>query len=194
MAVFNDGHDNQEDYKADLAWEYRKGGPNDPNLYAEEEPEEDAEEEVRLIDANALKKEFCKDIMGGLNWERIIDNAPTVEERIDPNDIFYLCDREKCGENHNCYLCNHTTDIRHAVNFDLVEFPRSAFVERSRPRGEWIAVKDKYPDTEGFYLVSLENGRIVVADERSIIENHDFEPRMMAWQPLPEPYRAEVDT
>lgn len=170
MAVFNDGHDNQEDYKADLAWEYRKGGPNDPNLYAEEEPEEDAEEEEEE------------------------DRVPTVEERVDPNDIFYLCDRKKCGENHNCYLCNHTTDIRHAANFDLVEFPRSAFVERARPRGEWIAVKDKYPDTEGFYLVSLENGRIVVADERSIIENHDFEPRMLAWQPLPEPYRAEVDT
>ena len=34
---------------------------------------------MRLIDADALKKEFCKDIMGGLNWERIIDNAPTVE-------------------------------------------------------------------------------------------------------------------
>ena len=32
-----------------------------------------------LIDREALKKEFCKDIMGGLNWERIIDNAPTVE-------------------------------------------------------------------------------------------------------------------
>ena len=36
---------------------------------------------MRQIDADALKKEFCKDIMGGLNWERIIDNAPTIEER-----------------------------------------------------------------------------------------------------------------
>jgi hypothetical protein len=34
---------------------------------------------MRLIDADALKKEFCKDIMGGLNWESIIDNAPTVK-------------------------------------------------------------------------------------------------------------------
>lgn len=37
---------------------------------------------MRQIDADALKKEFCKDIMGGLNWERIIDNAPTVENTI----------------------------------------------------------------------------------------------------------------
>lgn len=52
------------------------------------------------------------------------------ETTVDPSDIYYLCDRKQCGENNNCYACNHTTDIRHAVNFDLVEFPRSAFIER----------------------------------------------------------------
>lgn len=57
------------------------------------------------------------------------------------------------------------------------------------PHDEWIAVKDKFPDKDGEYLVSLENGRIVVADGRSIIENHDFEPKMLAWQPLPEAYK-----
>jgi hypothetical protein len=69
---------------------------------------------------------------------RDIDNAPTVEERIDPKDICYICDRKKCGENHNCYECNHTTDIRHAVNFDLVDVPRSIFFERARPYGKWL--------------------------------------------------------
>ncbi len=63
--------------------------------------------------------------------------------------------------------------------------------KNERPEGEWIAVKDKLPDKEGFYLVSLENGRIVVADSGGIIENHDFEPKMVAWQPLPEPYKKE---
>lgn len=37
---------------------------------------------MRLVNADALKEEFCKDIMGGLNWERIVDNAPTVENTI----------------------------------------------------------------------------------------------------------------
>lgn len=32
-------------------------------------------------------------------------------------DIFYLCDRTKCKECSN--LCNHTTDIRFAKNFEL---------------------------------------------------------------------------
>lgn len=32
-----------------------------------------------LIDKEALKEEFRKDIMGGLNWESIIDNATPVD-------------------------------------------------------------------------------------------------------------------
>lgn len=36
-----------------------------------------------------------------------------------PNDhILYLCDKEQCED---CFeLCNHTTDIRHAKNFQCV--------------------------------------------------------------------------
>ena len=37
MAVYNDSYDNDADYKADLAWEYRKGGPNDPEIYEDED-------------------------------------------------------------------------------------------------------------------------------------------------------------
>ena len=32
-----------------------------------------------LISRSALKAEFHKDIMGGLNWKSIIDNAPAAE-------------------------------------------------------------------------------------------------------------------
>ena len=95
---------------------------------------------MRLIDADALKTDISTEWLTAQTKQafyKIIDNAPTVEERIDPNDICYLCDRKKCGENHNCYECNHTTDIRHAVNFDLVDFPRSIFFERARPHGKW---------------------------------------------------------
>lgn len=32
------------------------------------------------------------------------------------NDVFYICDREKCE---NCFSeCKHTTDITHALNFE----------------------------------------------------------------------------
>ena len=101
--------------------------------------------EVRLIDANALKREFIKDFYNAIGngesafdvigaMKKAIDNAPTA---IVESDILYLCDHKKCGENFNCYECNHTSDIRHAINFDLLEFPRSVFVERARHQGRW---------------------------------------------------------
>lgn len=100
-----------------------------------------------LISREALKKALSdKDLITWtheygdaipLDWlMSAIDNAPTVE-----TDILYLCDHKKCGENFNCYECNHTSDIRHAINFDLMEFPRSVFVERIRPQGEWLEDK-----------------------------------------------------
>ena len=57
-----------------------------------------------------------------------------------------------------------------------------------KQKSEWIAVKDKLPYTDGFYLVTLEDGRIVIAHSSGIIENRDFGPKMLAWQPVPEPY------
>ena len=32
--------------------------------------------------------------------------------------ILYLCDGKKCGENHDCGECKHTSDITHAKNFE----------------------------------------------------------------------------
>lgn len=31
--------------------------------------------------------------------------------------VFYICDRQACGKNHDCGRCKHTTMIEHAVNF-----------------------------------------------------------------------------
>lgn len=109
-----------------------------------------------LISREALKEELelskyitPTDLNRLLNSEinrciEAIDNAPTVES--EPIDILYLCDHKKCGENFNCFECNHTSDIRHAINFDLMEFPRSVFVERARPQGKWVLsdISDRY--------------------------------------------------
>lgn len=34
------------------------------------------------------------------------------------HNVLYVCDRRRCGENHICGECRHTTDIKHAVNFE----------------------------------------------------------------------------
>ena len=57
----------------------------------------------------------------------------------------------------------------------------------------WIPVSERLPEKEGYYLVFLENGQMVVAHSSGVIANHDFEPKMLAWQPLPEPYKKEGD-
>ena len=67
---------------------------------------------MRLINADELKKEFCKDIMGGLNWERIIDNAPEIK------DVFTL------GEMVEAYKKGRKRGLNQW--------------EQQRPHGEWI--------------------------------------------------------
>lgn len=47
-------------------------------------------------------------------------DIPIIEaeiEPIKPDTVLYLCDRKAC-DNCSYPLCNHTTDISHAVNFE----------------------------------------------------------------------------
>ena len=69
----------------------------------------------------------------------------------------------------------------------LVEWLRELKARREADR--WIPVSERLPDTDGYYLVSLGDGQIMVAHSSGIIENHDFEPKILAWKPLPEPYK-----
>ena len=73
--------------------------------------------------------------------------------------------------------------------FYLVKALKNGTPYEERPHGEWIPVSERLPDTDGYYLVSFEDEQILVAHSSSIIEHHDFEPKMLAWQPLPEPYK-----
>lgn len=40
--------------------------------------------------------------------------------------VLYLCDHKACNK-HGCVECNHTTDVRHAKNFENVN---GTFVEK----------------------------------------------------------------
>jgi len=93
-------------------------------------------------------------------------------------------------------LQKHITEgkpYEEGITFDYVHGYVDALNEdgkyKARPQGEWIPVSERLPEEEGFYLVSLENGQIIVAHSSGLIANHDFEPKMLAWQPLPEPYK-----
>jgi hypothetical protein len=82
-----------------------------------------------LISREALKKEFCKDIMGGLNWERIIDNAPTINPLTDP--LF------------DAYSKIADLEFEHSGDF-WITTPKGKkiYFEKKRPRGKWIIEHD----------------------------------------------------
>ena len=48
-------------------------------------------------------------------FEKNLEDAPTIEQPT----VAYLCDKTKCGEKCSAMegICNHTFDVRHAVNF-----------------------------------------------------------------------------
>jgi len=80
-----------------------------------------------LISREALKKEFCKDIMGGLNWERIIDNAPTIE----PFEPDYVgAERLKARQRGYADGYHDGMEIGKTLNPKIKQ-------------GEWIVVKDE---------------------------------------------------
>ena len=81
MAVFNDGHDNQEDYKADLSWEYRTGGPNDPETYEPVEADEIPVTDVEFLEALAEEYRETGRPRGAVRLERA---AKKLKEQDEP--------------------------------------------------------------------------------------------------------------
>lgn len=80
MAVFNDGHDNQEDYKADLAWEYRKGGPNDPETYEPVEADEIPVTDGEFLESLAEEYRETGRSRGAVRLERAAKKLKELDE------------------------------------------------------------------------------------------------------------------
>ena len=62
MAVYNDHYDNEDEYRADLAWEYRKGGSNDPELYDTGTPEKEEPTDAQIEYAEKLAEIYDVDL------------------------------------------------------------------------------------------------------------------------------------
>lgn len=58
------------------------------------------------------------------------------------NDVLYLCNGKRCGNDHDCGECRHTLQIEYAANFQRIECEDGVvfFKEKEsiRPHGEWI--------------------------------------------------------
>ena len=130
---------------------------------------------MRLIDADALKKvleiEQYNDYDDLLRTERLIDQAPTIK-------AFTLADIEE----------------QYAKGME------KGLEEAKRPHGEWIPVSERLPEKNGYYLVTTDGSHNDVIDiaEYGKFWNHlkydwmwNKASKILAWMPLPEPYRKE---
>ena len=135
--------------------------------------------EVRLIDANALKEAIHSNENRRLPLSTLIDNAPTV-------------DFEKLGESLNCQIRAHYGSCDDC----LLSCPRNELIKLlglARPQGEWISVSERLPEQGNqSYLVTVDYGNGLVCSCQRFFFNEDIgwnDDCVIAWQPLPEPYK-----
>lgn len=119
---------------------------------------------TRLINANALCKEFKKRQQAALRWKEkaILDCDEERQIRADATLAF---------------LCEVKLTIDNAPTVE----------ERSQ---EWIPVSEKLPEFSGLYLVSIDSLVTVLNFSGTVFTNNrGCRVEVIAWQPLPEPYK-----
>ena len=130
--------------------------------------------EVRLIDANALKYKNLAEVNGKLTYvltAEEIDNAPTVP------------------------LPNFKEGYKQAIIDGKTNY--------SRPHDEWILVSERLPEEhvceDGYHepskwvLVQTRSGHMYTTrywtrDKKNVWTDLEYPEDIIAWQPLPEPY------
>lgn len=96
--------------------------------------------------------------------------------------------------------------LRASLNTGRETFPIDLIVEciEAQPKvGEWIPYSERLPEKTGYYLVQLSRklpnedyaDRVVVLYNGEDKEFMAYERLIIAWQPIPEPYKPDsVDT
>ena len=146
---------------------------------------------MRLIDADELIQHTYSAVIDGVETDIIdvsdVDNAPTVEPCYQTTSCLDCGNYDK--ENHNCP--RYCEVIKEAIN--------------SRPQGEWIPVSERLPNCNGVYNVTrkLNEGETIyfISDasyfdgqntwhaDTGINHGRPYLTDIIAWQPLPEPYK-----
>jgi hypothetical protein len=151
--------------------------------------------EIRLIDANALKYKNLAEVNGRLTYvltAEEIDNAPTV-------------DFEKLGESLRCQI---RAEYGSCDDCEL-SCPRNELIkllDSARSQGEWISVSERLPEEnvcdDGYHepskcvLVQARNGHMYTTrywtrDKKNVWTDLRYPDDIIAWQPLPEPYKED---
>ena len=102
----------------------------------------------------------------------LIDSAPTVETEITEKQAILLLIN-------NGWLVNHDKELRE---------------KWKRPQGEWIPVSERLPEKGNqSYLVTVDYGEGIICSCQRFFFNDEIgwnDDCVIAWQPLPEPYKG----
>lgn len=90
------------------------------------------------------------------------------------------------NKQHDNYMSGLRNGMRHCLYLITGKEPEFERCE------QWIPCSERLPEKEGKYLVTLDKWNIVsFADFKNIKYNPHFNAPVIAWMPLPEPYKGE---
>ena len=159
---------------------------------------------MRPIDADNLDE--CKEIMNTIDGESMyavrmddIRSMPTTIVK-GSHSVAYLC--KEHGEGNTCPqdgstcsydMCKHTTDVKYAKNF--VQVSDDSYMEVS---DRWIPCTSAKPEPDRDVIFCDVDGDIykgLMYDNGDWYDDAYDDPvkNVVAWMPLPEPYRKEGD-
>ena len=97
---------------------------------------------------------------------------------------------------------NVALSTKHTTEYALAQIRMADRIEdiiRKHMNDGWISVEDRLPEKDGFYIATID-GEIIGEDDPFVglaeydrgdwYDDEDY-TRVIAWRPLPEPYRPE---
>lgn len=152
---------------------------------------------MRLIDADKLPYEDIESIDGNIYMcvnAYDIEHAPTIKQSED------CISREEVRQ----LICKNNDKYGYSNRFH--EFTEECLkLPSATPRVEWIPVSERLPKNTGWYLITFKTANGVAVCELSyrkpenywtdkdiskkVLDNNDI----LAWMPLPQPYKAESE-
>ena len=143
---------------------------------------------MRLIDADALMEAIRTDVMGGLNYESFIKEAPTI----DATPRWILCEERLPNEDEIIYngvgIDGERKLSDRVLAIDPNGFIRAGyFIKSCKPhKYNGKGAKNKYSKP---LVACWEFGEHYMSDPSNWVCGCGFDA--VAWMPLPEPYKGE---
>lgn len=148
----------------------------------------------RLTDANALVKRMDKHKFDFSKAICVDDSVKPYYEETLEGFIQYCKDRfgvelipNKSDNPDTAEKLFGNVKQRIALDEHLLDLP-PVYPKSDKPSGKWIPVSERFPEEDGGYLVTINDGYVHTA---LWLGNAEYWNRVTAWMPLPKPYKPQ---